>query len=751
MKKSLHLFLLAAVALLSASCATLRPIASSVSEPDYNQRVRVSNARFKKSPNAIGITVGVALPVAGAVGGYYSGLVQDYDLMEGRVPVPARGAVMGALVGTGLSALSAMIAGYGTRTGGDMKTWARRAGHYILLDENGNDLVLIDPAAEDSYTVKNLQDVRDFAIAFPHSRYAEGVIDQALAVLPRESFPVVESMFPGSPSLGKLALRYIETSRSFKELDEAFKLYPTNTLDREKLYFDRIASARDATSFRERFPSSGRMRQAVVKAFSTANSKDALTGMSRAYGRDIVLESADFKGVSSELKRNYYDGMFTLADCRNMEQLNRFNEQFAWLGFDGKREAMLEKAWGIAERNSRKGSEIISQLGTLVGTPYAKSVGLNTQSLQAFCSGKLKQVAEKEVQIVSTHTTSSVSDEFQRWRNAGYSAGLVTQKGVTYLVYGEVKNNSKFDLPVSLSFSGTLTQKVQMENTGLGALLNLAGKLAGMGGIKAQPMRASLNLHNYQIPVLKAGTSCIYAAAVTFDEDALRRLGQNGIAAGGGNLGDLVKISSELVLEGVKVRAAYSEEKPSAEQLKRQGEWQAFVKNGLPGGTLIDFARNTEYRQATWDKEWAEIQKRAAQRAAQSSSSSSSKSSSRTSSSSSSSSSSRSDPLPEGKKMHTCRVQIYFKDGAQAGDTLYDSKITAYWGSDTFFGTLFHADFETDGNGWATISWPADEGDEIIEIFFTKGFIMPEGYDIKPLNLKPGSVHRLNADSYINH
>lgn len=99
--------------------------------------------------------------------------------------------------------------------------------------------------------------------------------------------------------------------------------------------------------------------------------------------------------------------------------------------------------------------------------------------------------------------------------------------------------------------------------------------------------------------------------------------------------------------------------------------------------------------------------------------------------------------------MHSCRVQIYFKDGAEAGDTLYDHKITAYWGSKALFGTLYHADFETDGNGWVTISWPADEGDEIIEIFFVKGFYR-DGYSIQPLHLKPGSTHRINADSYIN-
>ena len=58
-------------------------------------------------------------------------------------------------------------------------------------------------------------------------------------------------------------------------------------------------------------------------------------------------------------------------------------------------------------------------------------------------------------------------------------------------------------------------------------------------------------------------------------------------------------------------------------------------------------------------------------------------------------------------KMYTCRVQIYFDD-----------------------------------------SWPADEADEIKDIYFATGFFFKTYYQMKNLALKDGRTYRLNADSF---
>ena len=123
------------VALMMSSCASFKPIASDISDADYNQRVEIKNPRYKKKLNAIGLTFDVAAPVAGAIAGYsLDPFVTQTD--EGRKGVPAGGAVLGALLGSGLSYASHAIGKYGsTAPPKDKRAWVNKAfgsNYYIL-------------------------------------------------------------------------------------------------------------------------------------------------------------------------------------------------------------------------------------------------------------------------------------------------------------------------------------------------------------------------------------------------------------------------------------------------------------------------------------------------------------------------------------------------------------------------------------------------------------------------------------------
>ncbi len=97
------------------------------------------------------------------------------------------------------------------------------------------------------------------------------------------------------------------------------------------------------------------------------------------------------------------------------------------------------------------------------------------------------------------------------------------------------------------------------------------------------------------------------------------------------------------------------------------------------------------------------------------------------------------------EKMYSCRVQIYFDDGS----VLYKEKIYAYWTKGGIFSTEHEGTFYTDKDGWVTISWPADEADEIKDIYFSYGgFLFPAKYALTNLALKDGRSYRLNADSF---
>ncbi len=96
--------------------------------------------------------------------------------------------------------------------------------------------------------------------------------------------------------------------------------------------------------------------------------------------------------------------------------------------------------------------------------------------------------------------------------------------------------------------------------------------------------------------------------------------------------------------------------------------------------------------------------------------------------------------------MYTCRVQIYF----DSGQVLDEHKIYVYWTKGGFFSTEHEGIFYTDKKGWATISWPKDEADEIKDIYFSTGFLFSMQYELTNLGLKDGNTYRLNADSFMN-
>ena len=95
-------------------------------------------------------------------------------------------------------------------------------------------------------------------------------------------------------------------------------------------------------------------------------------------------------------------------------------------------------------------------------------------------------------------------------------------------------------------------------------------------------------------------------------------------------------------------------------------------------------------------------------------------------------------------KMNTCRVQIYFDDDT----VLCEEKIHVYWTKGGLFSSEYEGTFTTDKKGWVTISWPADEADEIKDIYFSTGFIFSTRYEMTNLSLQDGKTYRLNADSF---
>ncbi len=598
-----HIILGLVIAVLASSCVTLQPTASRISNPDYNQRVEISNPQFKKKHSILGITFDVSMPIAGAVGGYFLDPFV-WQTSSGQKSMPAGGAVLGAIVGTGLTYANHAISKYGSSsTARNRQAWVDKAyGYdYTILESSGDFLRIINDDAESAFTVKTLSDARDFAYAFPNSLYSEQVVSQSISKLGRDDLPEVLQLFPQTIHAQELKDRYINESRTYKDLVSALKMYPKPDSEVENLFVNLVRTPLDGVDFHQRYPSSSNAKQVVINAFRTSSKPEDVRALANAYGPVFNLSQSDLSKASDGIKKNYYIGLRDMTNYANMKQLDSFNEKYSWLTFKNKRREIVSKAWALADRLYPKGKDVIAQAGSIVGKAYAKKVGLDGGYFNGFVNDMLKQQFTN-VKVLSTKTLSSTSEDFERWKKATYTAGVVKTSGnLQFLVYGEVKNESKFDFPVSMRVHSNVVQvqKIESENIG-GMVLNVLGALTG-APTQHTELLGSLSSKEFIIPCAISGQTMPYAILIEFEDKVF-----NGYSAGM-NVLDLVKVSSQIKLQDVNVKVEMNDKNATDQQLKEQNEWLKMAINGLPDAKIIDWWRNKEYKQETWDAEWSRI------------------------------------------------------------------------------------------------------------------------------------------------
>jgi hypothetical protein len=210
------------------SCYTSKPTGS-VTAPDYNKRVSVSNAKMKKKGNGLNVVFTVGLAGAGGYAGYqYLPLVQK-QTATGHEPVRAANAAIGALSGAAISYLCDAIMGKNkTNPVVDPQQWIKKANpQYKLLDGSGQYFTLIHPSAERNYTVEAYSDVLDFKKAFPNSAYAENVVNQSITNLEYDAtFPALAEFYPQYKD--KLEAAYLKNAL---EKTESFDMFKTKITD----------------------------------------------------------------------------------------------------------------------------------------------------------------------------------------------------------------------------------------------------------------------------------------------------------------------------------------------------------------------------------------------------------------------------------------------------------------------------------------------------------------------------------------
>lgn len=602
------------LAIMLTSCVSNKPIASSVGAPDYNQRIIVYDPQYKKKHNAIGLVFDVSAPIAGAVAGYsYNPFVRQTE--EGQKSVPAGGVALGSLVGLGAAYASHAIWRYGNIVSvKNEREWIKKAfgSNYYLLDSGNKWFKIINKNAEKNYTVKNLSDVSDFAKVFPASIYYEQVVEQALLTLNRDDMPHVLELFPQTANAQKLKDRYIKESPTYQQLIYALQKYPKQASEVEELFAKLVRTPMDALDFHQRYPFSSFDKKVIINAFQTDPIVNDVNKLKAAYGDTFYLSQSDLSNASDLVRRNYYVGVRDITNFTNMSQLDSFNEKYSWLTFKDKKYEIASKAWTLADRLYSKGGDVIAQVGNIVGKSYARNVGLDATYYSSFVNEMLKQQYDK-VRVISTNAISSSSEEFERWRKSVYSAGIVrTDENLKFLVYGEIRNDSKYEFPVALRVYSDVYQVRTTERGGaFGRVINAF--VPNSTSVQSMQLLGSLLSREYIIPCVLSGQTMPYAILIEVKDDSFNTTGINVI--------EMVKISWQVYLQNTTVRVEKCDKDATQEQLSEQNAWLQMAKNGLPDAKIVDMLRNQEYKQSTWDAQWSKILEDARKYASSSSSS----------------------------------------------------------------------------------------------------------------------------------
>lgn len=367
------------VSVFLSSCYVTQPDAYT-SNPDYNKRVSVTNARYYNQLSPVGAGTIVAGTATGMYWGYKSNMFTKYDGAN-QTKIAMVGMILGGFLGYYTSRYINKLFGWQKVTyPNNPQEWIQKSNpEYKLLTESSNQsFALIHPSAENQYKVKELKDAQDFALMFPNSSYSNNVAKQSANIVTREQIPEVIKLYPNSPELLDFKLRYLNLSKNISETVEAGKRYPEIRSQAEEKSLTKINNYDDLMVFRNNYPASKKMNQAidgVVYSIPTQKIPDLISAFpSGKYGNLPALEKAEKRYIdnNSNSLRAYlaavdkYPSHYKRADVeeKSARLVSDYNDAVIFKNQFGANSIYKEKVFGNALSNIKR--EEIPQLIALL-------------------------------------------------------------------------------------------------------------------------------------------------------------------------------------------------------------------------------------------------------------------------------------------------------------------------------------------------------------------------------------------------
>ncbi len=599
-----------------SGCIISKPDSYNVSELDYNMRRTVSGAHFKNKISLIGKGAVIGSAVIGTIVGYNTNMVMMQSNGEIK-PAKLMNASIGAFLGYSIASMTNLAIGQNTiEKSTRPEDWLKKTNkNYIILSESSNkNFNVIHKDAEKNFKAKNIQDARDFAKIFPKSSYTNNVAAQTInnSSFTRDNYLELIRLFPNNSSLLDMKKHYVIKSSNIDELFSAYDLFPETNIDIELMAVNFVKDYYDAYKFKQRYPNSKYNKQVVLYALRES-SGNQINKLVKLYNNDFFMSEAQFKKLKSDnkIKQNYLKAQFVLKPPKNIYDVEYLYQKFNWLNYYGKQNDIMTTYWNVCYRTMNNGGDILGFMRNLSRDKAYNSWNISQSQVNNFITKKLQYEVQNNVRIVSKETLGTTNDQWEQWcNNDNYTAGLVSNEGeIKYIIYGTIKNESKFNLPINVVANADLYFKSDVQGTGF-----LTDLLVGIGKYATGQNEISNKLvgnksENFYIQNLPSKSTRTYAVLLDYGK---------GQTHGGVNVKDWFKYKEEIYLKNEKAYAQYSTYNPSNRILKKQNEWQHLAKNGLPNYTLTDLYRGGEVDNDVWlqkHKENLRREREAAERA----------------------------------------------------------------------------------------------------------------------------------------
>jgi hypothetical protein len=275
-----------------------------ITSPDYNKRQLVTKASYSKRASKLGIGMTVGTTVAGAVVGVATEPVKTNTSEQAAKPNAPANAVVGALVGYGVTSfINHVVLGQG-KNGipiDHQNNWiSKKFGNdkIFLRNQNGG-FWIIDRSIEESFVVRDMQDVNDFFTVFNDANLytKDKVIAQAIKEVSREDLLTLLTLVPQTNHKRDLQDRYLTLSRTLDELYDAIERFPVVKNDAEKSIANKTNSNSEASKFYSTYSTSSEYADQVFNQTLNKLSRNEIPQLINLHANSVHAKKAQLRYI----------------------------------------------------------------------------------------------------------------------------------------------------------------------------------------------------------------------------------------------------------------------------------------------------------------------------------------------------------------------------------------------------------------------------------------------------------------------